>query len=52
MVREAVSVSAWTATLALLGVTMRLYAPQPPALDGSWLAPAIRRVKAGGAEGT
>jgi hypothetical protein len=28
-----------------LGVTMRLYAPRPQALDGRWSPPAIRRVK-------
>ena len=27
-----------------LGVTMRLYAPKPPALDGRWAPPAIRRI--------
>jgi hypothetical protein len=27
-----------------LGVTMRLYAPKPPALDGRWAPPAIKRV--------
>jgi hypothetical protein len=28
----------------VLGVTMRLYAPRPEALDGRWSPPAIRRV--------
>jgi hypothetical protein len=28
----------------LLGVTMRLYAPRPEALDGRWVPPALRRV--------
>jgi hypothetical protein len=28
-----------------LGVTMRLYAPRPQALDGRWAPPAIRRVQ-------
>jgi hypothetical protein len=27
-----------------LGVTMRLYAPKPQALDGRWAPPAVRRV--------
>ncbi len=27
-----------------LGVTMRLYAPKPPALDGRWVPPAVQRV--------
>jgi hypothetical protein len=30
-----------------LGVTMRLYAPAPEALDGRWTPPAIRRIPAG-----
>lgn len=29
----------------VLGVTMRLYAPKPQALDGRWTPPAIRKVK-------
>jgi hypothetical protein len=29
----------------LLGVTMRLYAPRAPALDGRWNPPAIKRVQ-------
>ncbi len=28
-----------------LGVTMRLYAPKAPALDGRWSPPAIKRVQ-------
>lgn len=28
----------------VLGVTMRLYAPRPEALDGRWTPPAVRRV--------
>lgn len=28
-----------------LGVTMRLYAPKPEALDGRWAPPAIKRVQ-------
>ena len=28
-----------------LGLTMRLYAPQAPALDGRWNPPAIEKVK-------
>jgi hypothetical protein len=28
----------------VLGVTMRLYAPKAPALDGSWNPPAVKRV--------
>jgi len=28
----------------VLGVTMRLYAPKAPALDGRWVPPAIKRV--------
>jgi hypothetical protein len=28
----------------LLGLTMRLYAPRPEALDGRWVPPALRRV--------
>jgi hypothetical protein len=27
-----------------LGVTMRLYAPKPPAIDGRWAPPAIKRL--------
>ncbi|OHC26614.1 MAG: hypothetical protein A2Y50_12440 [Pseudomonadales bacterium RIFCSPLOWO2_12_59_9] len=27
-----------------LGVTMRLYAPRPEALDGSWIPPAVQRL--------
>lgn len=27
-----------------LGVTMRLYAPRPSALDGTWVPPAVKRV--------
>ncbi len=30
-----------------LGITMRLYAPKPQALDGSWNPPPMRRVEAG-----
>ena len=29
----------------VLGVTMRLYAPKPQALDGRWAPPAIRRIE-------
>lgn len=28
----------------VLGVTMRLYAPKAPALDGRWIPPAVKRV--------
>ncbi|MCC7138118.1 MAG: DUF1254 domain-containing protein [Planctomycetes bacterium] len=28
----------------VLGITMRLYAPKPHALDGRWVPPAVRRV--------
>lgn len=27
-----------------LGLTMRIYSPKPPALDGRWNPPAVRRV--------
>ena len=42
--------SNWLPSLAsgTLGVTMRLYAPKPQALDGRWNPPAIKRV--GGAD--
>ena len=29
----------------VLGVTMRLYAPRPQALDGRWVPPAIKKVQ-------
>jgi len=29
----------------VLGVTMRLYAPKPQALDGRWVPPAIKKVQ-------
>lgn len=28
-----------------LGITLRLYGPRPAALDGTWVPPAVRRVK-------
>lgn len=39
--------SNWLPTPAsgVLGVTMRLYAPKAPILDGSWVPPAVRRVR-------
>lgn len=38
-------VSNWLpATSGPLGVTMRLYAPRPAALDGTWTPPPVRRV--------
>jgi hypothetical protein len=30
----------------ILGLTMRVYAPRMPALDGRWVPPAIQRVSA------
>jgi hypothetical protein len=30
-----------------LGVTMRLYAPKPPVLDGSWSPPPVRKAQVG-----
>lgn len=33
------------APLGPLGITMRLYAPRPEALDGRWNPPAVRRVR-------
>lgn len=32
------------APLGPLGVTMRLYSPQAPVLNGTWAPPAIRRI--------
>jgi hypothetical protein len=38
-------VSNWLpAPLGPLGITMRLYAPQPPVLDGTWNPPPVRRI--------
>jgi len=39
-------VSNWLpAPLGPLGITMRLYAPQPPVLDGTWNPPPVRRLR-------
>ena len=39
--------SNWLPSMAkgVLGVTMRLYAPRPQALDGRWVPPAIKKVQ-------